>query len=118
MEKAELSVMRSGNLNPMFGKKHDNETKKKISNSQKARYAAIRKALNEDNILNYGKDDLEARREVLLHLLDKNTLTFRTLQQAANFFAIMLDEEKVKRIVQEQIDKFVRGCKPTYKQRF
>jgi hypothetical protein len=30
----------------------------------------------------------------------------------------MLDEERVKRIVQEQIDKFVRGCKPINKQRF
>ena len=104
MEKAELSVMRSGNLNPMFGKKHDNETKKKISNSQKARYAAIRKALNEDNILNYGKDDFAARREVLLHLLDKNTLTFRTLQQAANFFVIMLGKDNIKQLIDEEIN--------------
>ena len=104
MEKAELSVMRSGNLNPMFGKKHDNETKKKISNSQKARYAAIRKALNEDNILNYGKDDFAARREVLLHLLDKNTLTFRTLQQAANFFVIMLWQDNIRQLIDEEIN--------------
>ena len=104
MEKAELSVMRSGNLNPMFGKKHDNETKKKISNSQKARYAAIRKALNEDNILNYGKDDFAARREVLLHLLDKNTLTFRTLQQAANFFVIMLGQDNIRQLIDEEIN--------------
>ena len=39
------SIKKSGNLNPMWGKRHDEETKKKISDAQKKRYAAIRKAL-------------------------------------------------------------------------
>lgn len=39
---------REGGLNPMWGKNHTQATKKKISNSQKARYSAIRKALRED----------------------------------------------------------------------
>ena len=47
MENTQQSVMRSGNLNPMWGHKQTSETKKKISDSQKARYAAIRKALSE-----------------------------------------------------------------------
>ena len=115
MEKAELSVMRSGNLNPMFGKKHDNETKKKISNSQKARYAAIRKALSEQDIIDYGKTDMAARKDVLRQLLDRNQLSFQSVQQAANFFAIMLNEERIKRIIQEQIDKFLANCKPVDK---
>lgn len=109
MEHTELSMMRSGNLNPMFGKKHDNETKKKISNSQKARYAAIRKALNEDNILNYGKDDFKARREVLLHILDKNTLSFRSLQQAANFFVIMLGKENIRALIDEELNRLTHN---------
>ena len=110
---------RSGNLNPMFGKRHSTESKKKISDSQKARYAAIRKAIQEkEDIVDYGRTDMAARKDVLLQLLDRNQLSFQSVQQAANFFAIMLDEERVKRIIQEQIDKFVRGCKPIDKQYF
>lgn len=104
MQNTEQSVMKSGNLNPMYGKKHNYETKKKISDAQKARYNRIRQALNEDNILNHGKDDLEARKEVLLYLLDKNTLSFRSLQQAANFFVIMLGKDNIKQLIDEEIN--------------
>ena len=103
---------REGNLNPMFGKRHSTASKKKISDSQKARYAAIRKALSEQDIIDYGKTDMEARKDVLRQLLDRNQLSFQSVQQAANFFAIMLDEERIKRIIQEQIDKFLVDCKP------
>jgi hypothetical protein len=112
MEDTTKSVMRSGNLNPMWGHKQTSETKKKISASQKARYAAIRKALSEQDIIDYGKTDMEARKDVLRQLLDRNQLSFQSVQQAANFFAIMLDEERIKRIIQEQIDKFLADCKP------
>lgn len=115
MENTTQSVMRSGNLNPMFGKRHSVETKKKISNTQRERYDAIRKALSEQDIVDYGRTDKEARKDVLLQLLDRNKLSFQSVQQAANFFAIMLDEERIKRIIQEQIDKLVRGCKPADK---
>lgn len=109
---------RESNLNPMWGHKQTSETKKKISDSQKARYAAIRKALSEQDIVDYGRTDAAARKDVLLQLLDRNQLSFQSVQQAANFFAIMLDEERVKRIIQEQIDKFVATCKPVDKGRF
>jgi hypothetical protein len=115
MENTMQSIKKSGSLNPMWGKRHDSETKKKISDAQKKRYAAIRKALSEQDIIDYGKTDMEARKDVLRQLLDRNQLSFQSVQQAANFFAIMLDEEKIKRIIQEQIDKFVNGCKPTDK---
>lgn len=115
MENTQQSVMRSGNLNPMWGHKQTSETKKKISDSQKARYAAIRKALSEQDIIDYGKTDMEARKDVLRQLLDRNQLSFQSVQQAANFFAIMLDEERVKRIVQEQIDKFLANYEPVDK---
>lgn len=35
METTKQSIERSGNLNPMFGKRQSLETKKKISDSQK-----------------------------------------------------------------------------------
>ncbi len=37
------TVDRSGTNNPMYGKKHDELTKRKISDSQKARWDNIRK---------------------------------------------------------------------------
>ena len=116
MEQTQPSIQRRGNLNPMWGRKQSPETKQKISNTQKARYAAIRKAIQEKkDIVDYGRTDMAARKDVLLQLLDRNQLSFQSVQQAANFFAIMLDEERVKRIIQEQIDKFVNGCKPARK---
>ena len=42
MENTKQSVMKSGNLNPMYGKKQSYETKQKISNAQKERYNRIR----------------------------------------------------------------------------
>lgn len=115
MENQKITVQnrREGNLNPMWGHKQTSVTKKKISDSQKARYAAIRKAIQEkEDIVDYGRTDMAARKDVLLQLLDRNQLSFQSVQQAANFFAIMLDEERVKRIVQEQIDKFLAKYEP------
>ena len=108
MEQTEQSIQRSGNLNPMFGKRHSTESKKKISDSQKARYAAIRKAIHErENILDYGNDDPQTRREVLRHLLDNNNLKFNSVKQAADFFVIMLGQDKIEEIVHRTIDKYI-----------
>lgn len=38
-----------GNLNPMYGKRHDEKIKKKNSDSQKARYEAMRTDLKVEN---------------------------------------------------------------------
>ena len=99
---------RSGNLNPMWGRKQSQETKKKISDTQKARYAAIRKAINErEDILDYGDDDLETRKEVLKRLLANNNLKFDNVKQAADFFVIMLDKERIEEIIHRTIDKYI-----------
>lgn len=110
MENAIQSLKKSGNLNPMYGKKQSYETKLKISNAQKARYAAIRKALREQDILNYGQRDDEARRDVIRQLLDKNELSFNNVQQAVNFLSMMLKEDRIKKIVREEINKLLNEC--------
>lgn len=104
------SIKKSGSLNPMWGKKHDDETKKKISDAQKARYAAIRKALKEQDILDYGQTNDEARKDVLKHLLDRNELSFRSVQQAVNFLAIMIGKDRIKEIIREEINSFMNEC--------
>ena len=110
MENTIQSIKKSGNLNPMYGKKQSYETKLKISNAQKARYAAIRKALREQDILNYGQRDDEARRDVIRQLLDKNELSFNNVQQAVNFLSMMLKEDRIKKIVREEINKLLNEC--------
>lgn len=108
MEDTTKSVMRSGNLNPMWGHKHSAESKKKISDSQKARYAAIRKAIHErEDILDYGDNDPQTRREILRHLLDNNNLKFNSVKQAADFFVIMLGKDRIEEIVHRTIDRYI-----------
>ena len=109
------STNRSGNLNPMYGRKQSYETKKKISDSQKERYQRIRHALSEQELLSFAKDDFETRKEVLQHLLDHNKLSFRSVQQAINFLAIMMGKERIQSIIRTEIDKLLdescKGCK-------
>ena len=103
-------MAKSGNLNPMYGKRHSTDTKKKISDSQKQRYETIRKALQEQELLDYADTSENARREVLRHLLDANELSFNSVQQAVNFIAIMLGKDRIQEIVKAEIDKLVSEC--------
>ena len=48
-------------------------------------------------------------------IFDRNQQFLQSVKQTANFLAIMLDEERVKSIIQEHIDKFIEGCKPVDK---
>lgn len=107
METTKQSVERSGNLNPMFGKRHSEETKKKISNSQKKRYAAIQKAIREQDILQFAQADDESRKELIHQLLDKNNISFDSIQQSVNFVAFLLEKERVKDIIREEINKLL-----------
>jgi hypothetical protein len=110
MNNSKQSMAKSGNLNPMYGKRHSTDTKKKISDSQKQRYETIRKALQEQELLDYADTSENARREVLRHLLDANELSFNSVQQAVNFIAIMLGKDRIQEIVKAEIDKLVSEC--------
>ena len=107
MEITKQSVERSGNLNPMWGKRQSLETKKKISDSQKKRYQAIRKAIREHDILHFAHTDDKARNELIHQLLDKNNISFDNIQQAVNFVAFLLEKERVKDIIREEINKLL-----------
>ena len=107
MNNTKQSMAKSGNLNPMYGKRHSTDTKKKISDSQKQRYQAIRKALKEQELFEYADTSLDARKEVLRHLLDTNELSFNSVQQAVNFIAIMLGKEKIQDIIKTEIEKVI-----------
>lgn len=107
MNTTKASVERKGNLNPMWGRKHTPETKEKISNSQKARYNVIRKAIKEQSIIDYGDDSPESRKRVLAHLLDNNDLKFDNMKQVADFLAIMIGKDRIQEIIRSQVDKLI-----------
>lgn len=107
MNTTRTSVDRKGNLNPMWGKKHSPETKEKISNTQKARYNAIRKAIKEQSIIDYGDDSPESRKRVLTHLLDNNDLKFDNMKQVADFLAIMIGKDRINEIIRSEVDKII-----------
>ena len=110
MNNSKQSMAKSGNLNPMYGKRLSTDTKKKISDSQKQGYETIRKALKEQELLDYADTSENARKEVLRHLLDTNELSFNSVQQAINFIAIMLGKDRIQEIVKAEIDKLVSEC--------
>lgn len=107
MNTTRTSVDRKGNLNPMWGKKHSPETKEKISNSQKARYNAIRKAIKEQSIIDFGDDSPESRKAVLSHLLDKNNLHFDNPKLLADFLLIMIGKDRLSEIVRSEVNKLI-----------
>ena len=107
MNTTKASVERKGNLNPMWGRKHTPETKEKISNSQKARYNAIRNAIKENDILDYGSDDVESRKAVLSHLLNNNNLQFDNMKQVADFLVIMIGKDRINEIIRSEVDKII-----------
>lgn len=114
MDTIKQSIERSGNLNPMYGKRQSLETKRKISDSQKRRYAAIRKAIREQDILRFAQTDDEARKELIHQLLVNNNISFENVQQAVNFIAILLGKERIQEIVKDEINKLLAddtGCR-------
>ena len=107
MNTTKASVERKGNLNPMWGRKHTPETKEKISNSQKARYNAIRNAIKENDILDYGDNSPESRKAVLSHLLNNNDLQFDNMKQVADFLVIMIGKDRINEIIRSEVDKII-----------
>ena len=60
------SMKKQGTLNPMYGKRHDIETKEKISQSQKQRWDTIRKAIQSEYRLDPTVNTIMKKREIEL----------------------------------------------------
>ena len=88
---------REGSKNGMWGKKHTQATKEKISQSQKARYSAIRKALKEDNTDDEATD--RKKIELLNGMLLDGTIT--TVGELA--IHILFTAERISRKIVENL---------------
>lgn len=108
MKNTEQSVRASGNLNPMYGKRHNVATRRKISQSLRNRHTCIDNMMKED-ILSYGDTSPMSRKNVLRQLLDNNEIKFKDVQQAINFLAIMLNEQRIKEVVSAEIKRFLEN---------
>jgi len=84
------SQKKMGSLNPMCGKSHSVTTKKKISDTQKERWQVIKQAIKEK----LGETDVIARKDLLNQALNTDTISFKDVQQARNFIAIMTDDDR------------------------
>jgi len=103
---------REGSLNPMWGKEQSQETKQKISISQKKRYEMIRQQLQSEQTglkEPVGRTDKVARMDLLNQCLNTDSMSFRDVEQAHNFVAIMLQNEGnyLKKIIKEELDKLI-----------
>ena len=66
--------------------------------------------MKEQDILDYGQTDDNARIDVLRHLLDKNELNFKNIQQAVNFLSIMLKKHRIQEIIRQEINNLINEC--------
>ena len=66
--------------------------------------------MKEQDILDYGKTDDNARKDVLRQLLDKNELNFNNVQQAVNFLSIMLKKDRIQEIIRQEINNLISEC--------
>lgn len=66
--------------------------------------------MKEQDILDYGQTDDNARKDVLRQLLDKNELNFNNVQQAVNFLSIMLKKERIQEIIRQEINNLISEC--------
>ena len=66
--------------------------------------------MKEQDILDYGQTDDNARKDVLRQLLDKNDLNFNNVQQAVNFLSIMLKKHRIQEIIRQEINNLINEC--------
>lgn len=66
--------------------------------------------MKEQNILDFGQTDDNARKDVLRQLLDKNELNFNNVQQAVNFLSIMLKKHRIQEIIRQEINNLINEC--------
>lgn len=109
MKNTNQSMKKSGSLNPMWGKQQSLEAKKKISDSQKARYERIRDKLQSEST-KVNNVEQDAKLDLLKQCIFTDSIQFRDKQQALNFINIMSDGIEgnyLKRVINDELNKFL-----------
>lgn len=91
---------KEGALNPMFGKSHSQETKDKISKTQKARYDLIRKQLQQEN-----KEDSDNRINLLNLYIKQGKIN--NISELEDAIYNLFQEERLQRIIKQSVNNYL-----------
>lgn len=89
-----------GSKNPMWGKQHSQETKDKISQTQKKRYDLIRKQLKTENT-----EDSDKKIDLLNLYIQQRKIT--TMQELENAIYTLIQEQRIKSIIEQTVNNYL-----------
>lgn len=91
---------REGTLNPMYGKSHSQETKDKISKTQKERYDLIRKQLQKES-----KEDSDKRINLLNLYIQQGKIN--TMKDLEDNICKLFQEERLQQIIEQTVNNYL-----------
>ena len=91
---------KEGALNPMFGKSHSQETKDKISQTQKKRYNLIRKQLKTEST-----EDSDNRINLLNLYIKQGRLN--TMSELKDAIYSLFHEQRIKSIIEQTVSNYL-----------
>ena len=91
---------REGALNPMFGKSHSQETKNKISQTQKKRYDLIRKQLKREST-----EDSDRRIDPLNLYIQQGKIN--TMKDLEDNICKLFQEERLQQIIEHTVNNYL-----------
>lgn len=91
---------KEGALNPMFGKSHSQETKDKISQTQKKRYDLIRKQLRNEN-----KEDSDNRINLLNLYIKQGKIN--SMSELEDEICKLFQEQRIRQIIEQTVNNYL-----------
>lgn len=91
---------KEGALNPMFGKSHSQETKDKISKTQKERYNLIRKQLQKES-----KEDNDNKINLLNLYIKQGKIN--SLSELEDEICKLFQEQRIKQIIEQTVNNYL-----------
>lgn len=91
---------KEGALNPMFGKSHSQETKDKISQTQKKRYNLIRKQLKTEST-----EDSDNRINLLNLYIKQGKIN--TLSELEDEICKLFQEQRIRQIIEQTVNNYL-----------
>ena len=91
---------REGTLNPMYGKSHSQETKDKISKTQKERYDLIRKQLKTEST-----EDSDKKIDLLNLYIQQGKIN--TMKDLEDNICKLFQEERLQQIIEQTVNNYL-----------
>lgn len=95
---------KEGALNPMYGKAHSQETKDKISQTQKKRYNLIRKQLQKES-----KEDSDKRINLLNLYIQQGKIN--NISELEDEICKLFQEQRIRQIIEQTVNNYLSKIK-------